>query len=139
MSRQHIRFDIRRQQFYQKKMINQFVSIRVVHMRNVLFHLCSSFIAAQLTLRDTVTLYDRIASAIYDFWLDFFFIFCSSGRFFGLMAPSNRTKISERSDFAVGELVFAKVRGFSPWPARIKSINATNTQYNVEFYAENMT
>lgn len=55
------------------------------------------------------------------------------------MAPIERKKLSERSAFAVGELVFAKVRGYPRWPARIVAINATNTQYDVEFYAENST
>lgn len=41
--------------------------------------------------------------------------------------------------FSVGELIFAKVKGYSYWPARITSINDTRSQYGVEFYAENTT
>lgn len=53
------------------------------------------------------------------------------------MATIDRNKLSERSDFVVGELVFAWVRGFPRWPARITSINVSKTQYNVDFFAEN--
>lgn len=55
------------------------------------------------------------------------------------MAPIDRKKLSERSAFYVGELIFARVRGFPRWPARITSINETNTQFDVEFYAEKTT
>ncbi|KAG8245585.1 SUMO1 sentrin specific peptidase 8 [Homalodisca vitripennis] len=38
--------------------------------------------------------------------------------------------------FAAGDNVFGKVKGYPPWPAKIKSIvhQDTNTYYNVEFY-----
>lgn len=55
------------------------------------------------------------------------------------MAPKKSKKVSERSIFAVDELVFAQMKGFPPWPARITAMNAANTIYDVHFFAENLT
>ncbi|XP_014211274.1 PC4 and SFRS1-interacting protein [Copidosoma floridanum] len=44
--------------------------------------------------------------------------------------------------FSVGDRVFAKVRGYPPWPARIESVSEPNTKapkYNVIFYGTRET
>lgn len=36
--------------------------------------------------------------------------------------PAETSNAIARIDFAIGEIVWAKIRGFSHWPAKIKSI-----------------
>lgn len=49
----------------------------------------------------------------------------------------NKLIISENLEYKVNELVFAKVRGFADWPARITSIVAS--RYNLTFFGDNTT
>lgn len=41
----------------------------------------------------------------------------------------------ENEDFFVGRVVFAKMRGFPPWPAVIEEIFSKRKKVKVKFYA----
>lgn len=45
--------------------------------------------------------------------------------------------VSERTAYEVSELVFAKVKGFPDWPARITSV--FGNRYRVTFFGDNTT
>jgi len=51
-----------------------------------------------------------------------------------MSSPGSGLEDTRPLEYSVGDLVFAKVKGFQPWPARVRSREGDN-MYKVQFYA----
>lgn len=53
-------------------------------------------------------------------------------------AKEEKRIVSGNYKFNLSEIVFAKVRGFPDWPARV-TLETNNNRYEVKFFGDNTT